>query len=211
MNIKRCSSCLLHYSKCAVLFLLFECISGYWTVCLYLLCMHPSQIQWFECVYVLCLPLYVSAQLRDCSNVLCCAIFSTTERWSKPQEHWPKEEFCDTVTEIRQIQTHMPSIHTVAKQESCILIGSSMHEWCLVCSSCGCKMAFSDGEIKYFSWRLGVAWSCGKDIWHLESCYLQYSMWKNFRPALYICRRVENASLGLNNKWKVFGPTDLCF
>lgn len=137
-----------------------------------------------------------------------CTFFSTVERWSKPQEHWPNEEFCDTLTEIRQTQTHMPSILTVAKQESCILVGSSMHEWCLVCSSCGCKMAFSDGEIKYFSWRLGVAWSCGKDIWHVESCYLQYSMWKNFRPALYICRRVENASLGLNNKWKVLGPSD---
>lgn len=66
-------------------------------------------------------------------------------------------------------------------------------------------MVFSDGQIRYFSWRHGVGWSCGKDIWHVESCYLQYSMWKDFRSVLCICRWVENASLFSNIKWDLVG------
>lgn len=62
-------------------------------------------------------------------------------------------------------------------------------------------MVFSDGQIRYFSWRLRVGQSCGKDIWHVGSCYLQCSVWKDFRSVPPICERVENTSLFSNNKW----------
>lgn len=136
-----------------------------------------------ECVHVLRVPLCVHVFV---TAVIVKKVFkvlpvntSTTERWSKPQAHWPEEKFYNPVTEMKHK-------HTVTQRRSTRRASWQIlcrkHVWYVAVAVAISKMTFSDGQIRDFSWRLGVGWTCGKEIWHEESCYLQYSMWKDFRP-----------------------------